>query len=442
MAVTDFRFAYDWLSAGGGDPAFRETTAQLSLYVGNTCLTRNEDIWSKTVRDSVLVSAYPLAMWLASSWWRLNWEPLPKHGTRPTLDWRIAHEMGAANHGFVWPRILFASDGEFVSIWAEAASTKGQSVSYLAGLDGQGVHLDEFQQCIDNFIGAVLSRLTAVGCKGTELEALWGFVLEDRVDPTASRARRLEAQLGFDPEECPEDVIARALTLQLRTGDAAMSELAPIFGKRDEGVALDEIDDLCTIRGVRGKPQVGQSNLALTTTAAPWRRGVDAARQLRTHIANTDKPIDNKILFDLLGLTEEQVEKWYPPSRLHATVAMPIDQESLNFVPRKRHPVAKRFEFARLLGDHLCEPTGSTYWLTSTDLATSRQKYQRAFAAELLCPIKSLVDFLADDFSESALEEAATQFDVSEKTVESLLMNNGYLEGAYNRSEMPYRLAA
>lgn len=442
--MAEFRFSCEWLSAGVDGPVFRDTTAQLALYVGNACLTRNEDIWSKTVRDSVLVSTYPLAMWFASSWWRLNWEPLPNHGTRPSLDWRMAHEMGAANHGFVWPRVLFASDGEVVNVWAEAASTNGQSVNYLAGLDGhQGVQISEFQRCIDSFIGAVLSRLRAVGHPDTELASLWGFILEDRADQSATRARRLEAQLGFDPDECPADVMAQALTLQSQTGDSAMAELAPIFGKRDEGVALGEITSLSATQGLRGKPQVGPSNLGpLGLMAAPWQRGVEAARQLRGYLDKTDEPIDNPTLLSLLGLTEDQVENWSAPSRRPAAVATPIDHECLNFVPRKRHPVAKRFEFARFLGDHLREATGSAHWLASTDLATSRQKYQRAFAAEFLCPIQSLVAFLEEDFSESALEEAADRFGVSEQTVESLLMNNGYLEDPYYRSGMPYRLAA
>ena len=101
--MAELRFSHDWLSAGADGPVFRDTSAQFAIYLDDTCLTRNEDIWSKTVRDTVLVSTYPLALWFASSWWRLNWEPLLKPGPRPSLDWRMAHELGAANHGFVWP---------------------------------------------------------------------------------------------------------------------------------------------------------------------------------------------------------------------------------------------------------------------------------------------------------------------------------------------------
>jgi hypothetical protein len=440
--VANIRFSCEWLSAGGDEPVFRETSGQFSLYIDDICLTRNEDIWSKTVRDSVLVSSYPLAMWLASSWWRLNWEPLPNPSIQPSLDWRMAHEMGAANHGFVWPRVLFASDGEYISVWAEASSTLGQSVTYLSGLDNpKSLQVSEFQRGLDGFIGTVLNRLRAVGCADTELASLWELILEDRADQSATHARRLEAQMGFDPDECPDDVIAQALAIQSQTGESAMAELAPIFGKRDEGAALGEITRLGAINGMRGKPQVEASALGqMKAVAAPWQRGVEAAKQLRAQIGNADEPISNATLLSLLGLTEGQVEQWSSPSRLSAAVATPTNHEYFNFVPRKRHPVAKRFEFARFLGDSVRETTGSTDWLTSTDLATSRQKYQRAFAAEFLCPVQSLVNFLEEDFFESALEEAADHFDVSEQTVEALLINNGYLSRPYYDFGIPYRV--
>ena len=442
--MTELRFSHEWLAAGGDEPAFRNTSAQLSIFVGDTCLTRNEDIWSKTVRDSVLVSTYPLAMWLASSWWRLNWEPLSKkNGLQPSIDWRMAHEIGAANHGFVWPQIVFASDGEMINVWAASANTQGQSVNYLTSLDGPHlVKIGDFQRSVDRFIGSVLSRLTAVGCTETELAALWRAVAEDRADSKATRVRRLEAEMGFDPEECPEEMLAQALGLQEQMGDSAMSELAPIYGRHETGLGLDDIRQLSTAAGMRGKPQVARSDLGLAhSKAAPWQQGVDAARKLRAYIG-ADDDVSNDSLFGLLGLTEAQVEQSPSQAKQPVAIATPQGAGYLNFVPRKRHPVAKRFECSRFLADHLREPEGVMRWLASTDLSTARQKYQRAFAAEFLCPIDALTTYLNDDFSEPAIEAAAEHFGVSEKTVESLLMNNHYIAAPFYGSEMPYRLAA
>lgn len=76
---------FDWLTSGDDTPNIRQTMGMFELKVGDISLTRNEDIWSQTVRDSVLASAYPLAVWIASSWWRLLYEPLPPIGTKPSL---------------------------------------------------------------------------------------------------------------------------------------------------------------------------------------------------------------------------------------------------------------------------------------------------------------------------------------------------------------------
>ena len=231
--MSNLAFSCDWLSTGQDIAQLRETAGQLTIRLADVSLTKNEDIWSKTVRDSVLVSAYPLAMWLASSWWRLSYEPLPRHGTPPVLDWRMSHEMGAANSGFVWPCVVMASDGEAVQTWAlpsDASST--QSVRYLTGLPAPGaVPLKEFQRSVGDFVEMVVSRLRSVGCADTDLEGLWSLVLEDNTGSDSAKVRRLEAQMGFDPDECPASVMAEALALEKKLGMSAMSELSPVFGR-------------------------------------------------------------------------------------------------------------------------------------------------------------------------------------------------------------------
>src|SRR5579871_2464501 len=106
-----------WEFSAYGPEEIRKTAAFLRITLGNEVLTRAEDDLAKTVREEVFLSAYPLALWFASSWWRLRWEPAP--GVEPALrsaSWRMAHEMTAVGYGFVWPHVIFASDGESVAI--------------------------------------------------------------------------------------------------------------------------------------------------------------------------------------------------------------------------------------------------------------------------------------------------------------------------------------
>jgi hypothetical protein len=63
-------------------------------------------------------------------------------------------------------------------------------------------------------------------------------------------------------------------------------------------------------------------------------------------------------------------------------------------------------------------------WLPATDAATGRQKLQRAFAAEFLCPIAGLARIVGDDTSEDAIEEAAGRYGVSVLTAWNHLQNS------------------
>ena len=96
-------------------------------------------------------------------------------------------------------------------------------------------------------------------------------------------------------------------------------------------------------------------------------------------------------------------------------------------VLRSRRRTGRRFEAARLLADCLLVGTDDRL-RPATGAATYRQKMQRAFAAELLCPVGSLLDVLADDFSDDARVGAAERFGVSPLAVMAVLANNGFAD--------------
>lgn len=439
--MAELRINKQWMDASSGAPEIKATAARLDIQVDNICLTRNQDIWAETVRDDVFVSAYPLAMWFATSWWRLNYEPLPTQ--QPGHDWRMAHELGAANHGFVWPRVIFVPDGEAVHVWAGASMTPNQSVQYLQALETpKYVPLASFQQSIQHFVQSVLSRLDAKQISGTDLAQLWAILQEDLAEPKAVRRRKLEAGLGFDPEECPENILDSALEWESQIGEAALSELAPAISSSGSDLGLTILGELANTSGIIGTPTVSSDTFEHKDQGAAWEKAVHDAQALRRAIGNISDPISDESLHDLLGLSNAAVANWsVPVGRSPVAVAIPTQGHQVKFVPRRRNPVGRRFELARFLGDYLRPSTDKSHWLASTDLRTSRQKYQRAFAAEFLCPIDELTSFLNGDFSSYAIDEAADKFKVSEQTVTSLLQNNGYIHQNGAR-DLPYQMVA
>lgn len=439
--MAELRINAKWMASVSGEPEVMATAACVEMYVDNISLTRNQDIWAETVRDNVFVSAYPLAMWFASSWWRLNHEPLPTQ--QPRHDWRMVHELGAANHGFVWPRVIFIPDGEAIHVWAGTSMMPEQSVQYLQALEvPRMIMLTGFQQSVERFIYSVLARLDAKGLAGSNLAHLWALVQEDLADPEAVRRRKLEAELGFDPEECPEQALDAALQRESQVGDAALSELAPAIAASGAPPDLALIGQLASTDGIVGSPDLSPGSIDHLDHGAPWERAVHDARALRNRMGNVRGPVPDRSLHDLLGMSSEAAAKYsVPVGRSPVAVAIPTNDHRLKFVPRKRNPGGKRFELARFLGEYLRPAADELRWLVSTDLWTFRQKYQRAFAAEFLCPIDSLTSFLNGDFSSYAIEEAAAEFDVSEQTITSLLRNNGYMHDHWTDG-MPYRMAA
>jgi len=99
------------------------------------------------------------------------------------------------------------------------------------------------------------------------------------------------------------------------------------------------------------------------------------------------------------------------------------NDRDLKLLFHKRNRPARRFEAARFIADYLSAEE-SDRWLPITDAATARQKLQRAFAAEFLCPIDSLRSYLGDEFLPEAFEDAAEHFGISEIAIKSHLANH------------------
>jgi hypothetical protein len=106
-----------------------------------------------------------------------------------------------------------------------------------------------------------------------------------------------------------------------------------------------------------------------------------------------------------------------------------------SFVNRVRHKVhlsayttGRRFALARLIGDKIAGSPSGPFKLAAPRTYTYRQKLQRAFAGEFLCPFEELEKMLGGDFGDDAIQDAAQHFEVSDITVRTLLVNHGVID--------------
>lgn len=301
------------------------------------------------------------------------------------------------------------------------------------------IAIPDFRQALVSFVSTVENRLHAFGLKETDLSALFSFIKEEEQSEDSKIYRKLEALMGFDPDECASDTMDYAVGLYRKYGESTLLELAPLYGKMGTTEPLKPIEQFIDAPGVYGKPAFSTKTKANNPqlNSAPWMSAVESARELRSEMGNIKKPISTHSLFELLGISSSHIDKWEPVGRSSVSVGIPAGEQNFKFIPRKKHPISKRFELSRYIAD--CMQTTHDQWLTNTDLGTARQKYQRAFAAEFLCPIHGLVEFLAGDYSTEAIEDAAYHFDVSEQTVVSLLANNHCIEHP-SSNESPYHM--
>lgn len=434
-----------WEDASNDAPEICRTSGPLTIEIDGKPLTRNLDDWSQSVKRSTRVSAYPLAAWLASSWWRLRYEPLPV-GNRANSSWRMAHEVAASGYGYLWPQLVFSCDGERMHYWSiPTDANDGQPVHYLTGARGS-ISTKEFEQAVDSFIQLVIDRLDAVQLP-TELKGLWQEVLEERADADLAHYRKLEALLGYDPDEIDAAVVERFIQLGTTIGRSVIDEVASVCASADPLHALHNIDAIAQGRGIEGRFALTQQQLGTIPSdpLRPWERGRTLAHAARRTIGLNAHAIDDRALSELAELADASVFNGpFDSARLSIGLAVRDEDNKAKIILRKHNRAGRRFEFARLLGDHLLS-SQQDHWLPAADTKTIRQKWQRAFAAEFLCPIEALLARLDDDLSDDAIEEAADHFGVSERTAQSQLVNHGYLPVCAlgdnpNTGAYPYRI--
>ena len=340
----------------------------------------------------------------------------------------MAHELAAAGHGFLWPNLTFASDSQSIQVIGHPTNPLSEEpVRFLADFT-EAVPADVFESGIDNFLELVLARLRALGQEGTGLERLWNEVWKERRDPPLAALRRFEAVLGFDPQEAPRGLLDRMISLSNRAGEQAAEEIAPACAGPDPTGALNAIEQIASLPGIEGSSHAAdllrEQLPPEDAPSIPWERGRSLARAVRASHGWNGDPLSDESVASLLGIRKADWKpSWGDSAAPVLGLAIRESGNEMRLHFRKRNLAGLRFEVARLLCEELIAPD-TDKWLPATGSRTSRQKIQRAFAAELLCPIESLDDFLSGDYTPERIEDAAERFGISPLAISSHLANH------------------
>ena len=398
------------------------TAAALALTVDGTLLTAMTDADGQR-RDGPNVSAYRLAEWLVANWWRLRWEAGPPRSTGRDLDWQQAHRTVCIGGGWLWPRITLSCDGRRMTAHAEPTrATETEPLSYAGG-HGQ-IQVQAFEDGVDTFVESVLGRLDERGGVQTWLSSAYSELQSERRDPNLSRYRKIEALLGHNVDETPNDHVSLIMAEEDRLGHEAVAEIAadPALRRVPSADDLARVarrsgHEVCLEHGVTAKWLEDQ--LDATGSVAPWTVGVDAATALRSQEALCG-PLDDRRLAEMYGVSAKSLA-YQGSADMAFALAGRCDE---TVVLRARMPTGRRFELARLLADRLLVRTDDLL-RPANGAGTFRQGLQRAFAAELLCPFEDLREHLGSDHSQEAMKSAADHFRVSPWVVTRRLSDHG-----------------
>lgn len=427
MSVS-FDIEPDWVAVDAGEPEERIASAAVKIILDGRNCTEGLDVLTGASRQAPLLSAYHLAEWLAWNWWRIRYEPRWKDLSGNSADftgWNMAHSMRNIGGGYIWPDITLYSDGKYVSIAAK--STPLNPVFRYLNDISRAIEGGTFEHSIDRFIEVVLARLREAGHKQTNLRAMWHELKNEREEPSLSLRRKLEALSGLDPDELGDEQWILWQAEVNAEGPAAFEEVVAnqAYCRRIE--FFEELKEKSRRIGAECNPPATVESVGLDTgSMEAYQKGERLATQLRSQLSVSSVISDNE-LGDLVGASASVFGNGPSPSDRNTGMSFALIENGSagRIVFRSPYRTSKRFEAARLLCDRLAYPSD---WLhPATQAYTYRQKLQRAFAAELLCPYHEMIGNLDGDYSDEAIQREADHFGVSPLMVSTQLTNHGIL---------------
>jgi len=429
---------YQWIDSHSGLPVDNVTAAEIGIKINGVSVAVTDDIRARTSRETIRVSAYRLASWMADNWWRLRYET-----EHDTVDWRLAHEMPAAGGGFVWPPISVRGDLDVVRwIVGESNEDPASPVHFNRPRSLEATGLDH-EEGIGRFISAVVDRLHEHATRPDiadpyqRLAIVWHDVQRERADSQEREWRRMEAMLGYDPDAAAPHQVESLVQMSKTYGEKAIAEVASYLQAGAEEATRSFLDFASSLRdamdvSILDEPRISfQKSHPAVSPRAAWQLAEEQAALVRTVLGIPQGRVSTKQLTEPFKLSPSVVDEAETTPDVQFSGAVSSERDSLMtpVLPATR-VTGRRFAIGRLIGDRLYS-TKSDRILPITNTSTRRQQFQRAFSQSLLCPAHELMDFVGNRRSRidtELMERAAEHFQVSPLMVQSILINKHVID--------------
>ena len=421
------RFSTEWISDGVNASAEeRATLCKLQIFVNdeNACLHFDPD--SMATFEHITVPAVHFAEGLATDWWSI-------FGGRDR-----EHQILHYRTGFALPDLSFKCDGSTLAVTGSQLSFKNPRVRFWQ----TGTELlprNGAESTFAEFIESVVDQLSRGGVASSEVAVRWSRVSDSRSDPDERAFCEAAGALGVDPYSV-SDSDARIIedAGDLFTEEALIEALAGVnkqsrerarqllqWVRYTEDRPRDEsrLPDLADIAG-RIRHQVRWSSQERS-----WAAGYRAARALRAEITAEpgERFTSTEMIAKKLGANNFATVSAIPGVlAVVARDAADVHVHLRGLEPYEWTLQSQNFAFARAIGDAVCFPDTPRSVVNELRDA-ERQAAGRAFAAEFLAPVQSVLDMVdsgRDDY------EIAGSFKVSPQVVTHQIENQDRIRQA------------
>jgi hypothetical protein len=399
------------------------------IRLGETVFTQLLRPGQDKLDDALQAPASQLAFWLVDNWWRLRFECV--RPTRASAQWRLAHDMTSIGGGFPWPRLRIWGEGPRVGL-ASKSDREGvvspvrymtDALFFILGKD--------FESAVDQFLAMVADEKSGYGPDRGALLNLLNILRAERADPEIAQWRRVEAQLGFDPDQAPESLVREVGRFSERYGIEGIEEAVQAHPGIEAAKVLSHEIRVAETNGwdcdfTKALRSVGK--VCHDYTLPPWRTAQEVAQRLRKAIGISSGLVQNKVLAEVAEIDPRALESTTLGGGrgLEYGLRLKPEKPRSRLVFHYKAETSRRFELGRAIGDVIWGED-SVGPLASSK--TARQKFQRAFAQSLLCPFDELMAVLDTSHpTDDDISDAAQRFNVSERVVRTTLMNNNVIE--------------
>ena len=399
--------------------------AEVRIAVRQNVMSRLFDADENRTREYFRTSAVSLAFWFADNWWRLRHEPIGDPRFLAS-DWRLHHEMSSGTSASIWPSLMIYGVGSRVIVSPLLASRNAAgTIRYLADTP-QALASRDYEDGVDRLFRSVLDHC-ALHVDAEALTTLIGQLERERRDDELAGWRRLEACLGYNPDQAPDAVVEAMVALEEEVGEAAIDEAAighpgpraaeALSAMLEAARASEVVADLSAVHDAFGADTLPD--------LAPWQAAEEAALHLRD-VLNIGETVLGADFSDMLRTRWDDLKTATATARDLPYGGAAEERHGQRLALQMKYAVDRRFELGRFIGDEVWR-RGRGLGIVSRG-RSDRQKFQRAFAQTLLCPMFALrrtVDL--DQPTPEQIDAAARRFGVRSSVIATILVNRGYL---------------